>query len=444
MLIQFRKATAFWHKFGTHELIKRIRAEFALRAKQADAHGKPSVLAQTAVAFMQPRSIPMSVAQICAKRFEALTPLPTYLAAPSPRKRISIVTDSIGSGSLFGGVGTALIFATLLANKLGADLRIITRTERPQADNVDQLLTVYGLVLQGEIEFKFLPPHDQKQSVDFLESEAFITTSWWTTAATLASVPASSITYLLQEDERLFYPHGDDRLRCDLVLRNRHIRYVINTRLLFDHFAAEGFSNIAEHGSWFEPSFPAQVFYPRSAPKERKHKFFFYARPNNLRNLFYLGLEVIDTAIATQVLNPSDWEIILVGKDIPDVIFEGGHVPTKYENMSWSDYAKLAGTIDLGLSLMYTPHPSYPPLDMVASGAVMVTNQFANKQDLGHYCANLLCVEAERDALVDAIRKGVDLAMNRSTRESNFRNHGLRTDWSQSFTDILERWPRSA
>jgi hypothetical protein len=377
--------------------------------------------------------------QLCTTRFEALTPVPTHLAGASPHKRVSIITDSIGTGSLFGGVGTALIFATLFANECGAKLRVITRTERASAGNVDHLLSVYGLELQGEIEFKFLPAYSQKQSIDFSGTEMFITTSWWTTAAMLASVPAASIIYLLQEDERMFYPFGDDRLRCEGILRNQELRFLVNTRLLFDHFVSEGFANIRERALWFEPSFPANVFHPRHAEGGSKHKFLFYARPNNLRNLFYLGIEVIDAAIAQQILNPDEWEIILVGKDIPDIVFEGGIVPQKHENMNWSEYAELTGTIDLGLSLMYTPHPSYPPLDLVASGAVVVTNQYANKLDLSRYSANLLCVEPSRDALLAAIREGAALATNRLARERNFQNNRLGTDWHRSFAEIVKR-----
>ncbi len=439
----YRKAFAFWRRYGTKELIRRIRAEFALRAQQAHEQGRPSVLAQTAASFLPTGPVAKTAAQVSSTRFEALTPLPTYLAPVSLHKRVNIITDSIGSGSLFGGVGTALIFATLLANKLGADLRIITRTERPQAENVDHILSVYGLALQGEIQFKFLPPYEHKQSIDFSESEIFITTSWWTTSATLASVPASSIIYLLQEDERMFYPFGDDRLRCEAILHNRDIRFVINTQLLFDHFLSEGFTSIRDQGSWFEPSFPTQVFHPRTAQNKAKYKFFFYARPNNLRNLFYLGIEVIDAAIARHVLDPDEWEIILVGKDIPDIVFEGGHTPTKHENMSWSEYADLAGTIDLGLSLMYTPHPSYPPLDLVASGAIVVTNRFGNKQNLSRYSENLLCVEADRESLLDAMQRGVALAKDKLARENNLRGNGLGTDWRQSFAEIIERLSRN-
>lgn len=377
--------------------------------------------------------------QIYQTHFQALTPLRTYFLPETQTRRVNIVTDSISSGSLFGGVGTALIFAALLANKLNAQLRIITRTERAKPENIDHILSLYGIKLEHDIQFKFAAFYDQKYELDMVNSDLFITTSWWTTAATLPSVPNDKIIYLLQEDERMFYPFGDERLRCEMIMRNRDIRFLINTNLLFDHLFNDGFENIADQGTWFEPAFPTQVFHPGTKDRNAKHKFFFYARPNNSRNLFYLGIEVIEQAIVQQVLDLEHWEIFLVGKDIPTVSFSGGYEPIKCENFSWSEYARLVGTIDLGLSLMYTPHPSYPPLDLVASGAVVVTNRFANKRDLSGYSANLICADLNRDALVDALRQAVTIALDTSVREQNYSNNGLLTDWQLSFANVIQK-----
>ena len=46
------------------------------------------------------------------------------------------------------------------------------------------------------------------------DDEIVMTTSWWTTRATLGStLPREQVLYLLQEDERMFYPAGDEQLR---------------------------------------------------------------------------------------------------------------------------------------------------------------------------------------------------------------------------------------
>ena len=60
------------------------------------------------------------------KRFGALEPLRTY-EAPHHGLRVTIVTDSISSGSLYGGVATAIILGALLARRLDAGLRLVTR-----------------------------------------------------------------------------------------------------------------------------------------------------------------------------------------------------------------------------------------------------------------------------------------------------------------------------
>lgn len=424
------KISCYWRTHGTNKLLRVVFRKLAhkfLRPSDPLLESMPEI------------NKDIIAGQITQTRFQSITPLHTYFLLAAHTRRVNIVTDSINSSSLFGGVGTALIFAALLANKLNAQLRIITRTERANPENVNHILSLYGIKLENEVQFKFAAFYDQKYELDIFKDDLFITTSWWTTAATLPSVPNANIIYLLQEDERMFYPFGDDRLRCEQILRNSDIRFLINTKLLFDHLVHDGFDNIAAQGMWFEPAFPTQVFHPSTMKSLGKRKFFFYARPNNLRNLFYLGIEVIEQAIALQVLDLEHWEIFLVGKDIPSLTFSGGYAPIKCENLSWSEYAELVGTIDLGLSLMYTPHPSYPPLDLVASGAVVVTNRFSNKRDLSCYSANLICADLDRDSIVEALRQAVPIAKDSHVREKNYLNNGLEKDWQHVFEAIIKK-----
>ncbi len=424
------KVFCYWRNHGTRALRHLIVRKLVSRIQKQEIREQVRYLEKPGMG---------ALTDLLNTRFESLTPLRTYHLPSAKTPRVNLITDSIGSGSLFGGVGTALIFAALLANRLGAPLRIVTRTKRAQPSNLDHVLSLYGIQLAHEVQFKFAAFYDRKYELDMIEGDVFITTSWWTTAATLPSVPHRAIIYLLQEDERMFYPFSDDRMKCEAILRNRHIRYLVNTRLMFDHLVQDGLDNMVARGRWFEPAFPSQVFYPRARAAGGKRRFFFYARPNNLRNLFYLGIEVIEQAILQQVLDLQHWDIILVGKDIPAVTLGNGYTPTKCENLSWSDYAELIGTVDLGLSLMYTPHPSYPPLDLAASGAVVVTNQFANKQVLTGYSKNIICAALERDALVEGLRQGVALALNTPLREQHYRDNGIIQDWQQAFSGIIEQ-----
>jgi hypothetical protein len=438
-----RRFVAFWKKQGTAAAVRLVRA------KMGDAIAGRPVLKKSPVDkfSVDTDRYPMGASEVVRARFLALRPLDTYLIPKPSIPRISLVTDSIGSGSLFGGVGTALLLAAQLANRWNAALRIVTRTESPSPPNAAQILGAYGIQLKHEIQLAFCPSTvngTDRQSIpgsaglDIHPGETFITTSWWTTAATLPSVPTGSIIYLLQEDERMFYPFGDDRVQCERILNNQNIRFVINTKLLYDHLVASGLDHLKRNGSWFEPAFPKSLFHERKREPGGKKRFFFYARPNNLRNLFHVGIDIIDKAVSERILDLEQWDILLVGKHIPNVTFGDGYLPQRCEGLDWEAYADLVGTVDLGLCLMYTPHPSYPPLDLAASGAVVVTNKFDNKQDLSNYSRNIICAELNTTASLDALRAGVALAEDKETRARNFAANGLSTDWAESFEPILQ------
>jgi hypothetical protein len=275
--------------------------------------------------------------------------------------------------------------------------------------------------------------------METVDGEIFITTSWWTTHSLLKGVHPSQIVYLLQEDERMFYPHGDERLRCELLLSRADIRYVVNTRLLLDHLIADGLHHLRESAVSFEPAFPAEMYYRRGRPAAGSRKqFFFYARPNHPRNLFLLGLQVVDQAFKRGVLAADEWELLLVGKDVPRIDF-GADVRTRYvEGLNWAAYAELCGGVDLALSLMYTPHPSYPPLDLAASGAVVVTNRYGVKQTLESFSRNILCADLDVESLLEALREGAALASS-PQRDANARAAGLSRDWARSFEPVLQR-----
>lgn len=415
-------------RFGWRATFQRLLREAASRIDVPEA----------AAADPQFDPVVPTVAQWMAARFPTLVPLRVYKLPAHERRRVTVVTDSISRGSLFGGVGTALIFGTLLANRRGADLRIVTRTEPPAPASLDQVLQVYGLALEGESQFRYAPPTDEQQEIDLLDDELVVTTSWWTTVAAMQGVPARQLVYLLQEDERMFYPYDDYRVRCERLLRDESIRVVVNTQLLLDHLVGEGFEHLRRHAVSFEPAFPSSVFRPRPKPPGARRRFVFYARPNHARNLFFLGLEAIDAAVLRGVLDPARWEIVFVGRSIPDVALGGRHQPRKLENLDWQDYAELMGSADLGLCLMYSPHPSYPPLDMTASGAVVVSNRHGVKQNFDHLSRNLILCEPEVEALVAGLERGAALAENEPLRQAQYEATTLSRSWEQSLQAVVD------
>ena len=166
---------------------------------------------------------------------------------------------------------------------------------------------------------------------------------------------------------------------------------------------------------------------------------FFYARPINARNLYWRGLEALSAAIEQGILRADEWNFHFAGKGAPDMRLPGGVSPILLENLSWDDYTKTIRTMDLGLSLMYTPHTSYPPLDLAASGAVVVTNRFPPKTSLDQLCANILCVDPDVKSLVAGLAEGVRLAKDAPRRRANYDAATLARDWATSAAPAVDR-----
>lgn len=320
-----------------------------------------------------------TVAALLARRNPDLRALRTIPGPDVPR--INLVTDSVGADSLFGGVATAILLASLWADRTGRRLRIVTRHSAPDAAGLDGLFRTVGFRPERQPELAYVPttPGDYLETGD---EDLFLTTSWWTTTAVLKAVPADRVVYILQEDERCFYPIGTQSHGATEVMNHPGLRVVVNTEQLRQHLIATGVPNLAETGVSFEPSFAAFLRPERVLGVGRQRHLFFYARPHNPRNLFDTGVAAIDAAIEEGHLPRERWRVHFVGRGVPAIDFSDGSRPVVHDDLGWSEYHELLGRMDVGLSLMASPHPSYPPMDLAASGSVVVTNRWPGKRSL--------------------------------------------------------------
>ncbi len=360
--------------------------------------------------------------------------------SPVPQRRLSLVTDSISVDSLAAGGATGLVMAALLAKRLQCSLRIITRTKAPSPSSFAEVLRVNGIAWDQDVDFVFANVEVDHHCVNFTHDDLFITTSWWITKSVLRSVERSRIIYLVQEDERLLYPEGDEKLRCQDLLSETGVSMVVNSQLLHCHLVQDGFSNMNDCAKWFEPSFlnnSARTLAATTQPGQKRH-FMFYACPHRQRYLFGLGLEAIEEAILQGLLLEEQWDITFAGYDLQPLHLVNKVKPKLLKGLGWSRYVETIKNVDLGLSLMSAPHPGYPPLNLAAAGAVVVSNTFGIKRGLENYSNNIICVEPTVQSLVEALRTGERLATDRITRQRNLSGDGLLRDWQLSFSEVLD------
>jgi hypothetical protein len=77
--------------------------------------------------------------------------------------------------------------------------------------------------------------------------------------------------------------------------------------------------------------------------------------------------------------------------------------------LSLEAYAELLWETAVGVSLMSSPHPSYPPLEMAHFGVLTITNRYANK-DLSSSHDNIISLD---DIRAETIAKALALACRR-------------------------------
>ncbi len=103
---------------------------------------------------------------------------------------------------------------------------------------------------------------------------------------------------------------------------------------------------------------------------------------------------------------------------------------------SQDDYREVLRSHDLGLSLMYTPHPSLVPIEMASAGMLVVTNTYANKtQDrLRAISQNIIAVEPTIEGVMLGLRQAAATIEDYDKRVRGSRVQWS-SDWDTTFSD---------
>jgi hypothetical protein len=170
-------------------------------------------------------------------------------------------------------------------------------------------------------------------------------------------------------------------------------------------------------------------------------RLLFYARPepHAARNMFEMGVLALTRAVELGVLH-GDWELHGIGTLDSGRRLElaDGVVLELLPRSEQGEYARVLGEHDVGLSLMYTPHPSLVPIEMASAGMLTVTNSFENKtpEALAAISANLITAEPTVDAIAAALAEATAGSGDFERRARGSAVNWSR-DWNQSFGDEL-------
>lgn len=413
---------SFRRRFGCRATLVRVAQE--LRGRPAAPAPSPARTTETAAGT---RWAPIARADT-----QLSAPIRFYLTPRRNRRRLTVVGERFDLRHPCEAACTALVLATAAANRLGADLRVVTRLGVVQPGQLEELLLLNDVALQGESIFQCAPVQGPDPELDRFDDEVFLVTSWHSAVATLAMVPPRQVVYLVQADERLLHPRSELRARCEAVLMRQDLRFVVHTRQLLDHLVEQGLPHMRTCAVSFEPAFPARAFQPQPRAAGGKRSFIFHAAPTTERDLFRLGLATIEKALAQGVLDPRRWELLFVGRDMPEVVLASGQRPRHLHDLDTSRYLQLLGQTDLGLSLCPPGLPSRMALDLAASGAAVVVNGAAGLPQ--PRAPGLIACPADVDALLQGLRGALGL-VDQGPRPTQ---PALATDWAHTLHGSLD------
>ena len=350
--------------------------------------------------------------------------LASYVHAPSDcvRPRINLLIPSINPVHTFGGVATALkIFNELDELYYNThDFRIIVTSAYVTIDARDNFQK-YELntpsVLDNEIRYEVVTNCKRhKNPLSIRKNDVFIATAWWTAIRGFEAIDtqkllfksSQKLIYLIQDFEPGFYGWSSEWALAENTLRRGEDTVAIINSSQLVGFLGEEYNFYKSY--YFDYSKNPKIKF--NTLEKREKILVFYGRPGTARNLFEI---IIDGMSLWQKSNPMlarDWKIISVGEpydpdDLPMV--QNLSVLGK---LTLEEYSKLLNTASIGISLMLSPHPSYPPLEMAQAGLITITNACFGK-NLAALSENMLSLDlVSEDTIADAISAAIARANN--------------------------------
>jgi hypothetical protein len=254
--------------------------------------------------------------------------------------------------------------------------------------------------------------------------------------------------YFIQEFGPIFHEHDSLNFFANAAYVLPHIA-VFNSSILRDYFD-NGRIGVFSSGNtrlhtYFEHALanvtPNLNSITSRGGRGGRKGLLWYARPERHagRNLFEVCVLALSAAMKDGIID-STWDLVGIGSLGHEYEIEigGGQTLVVRSRVAQDEYEPMLQSFDVGLSLMWAPHPSVIPFEMAKAGVVAVTNTFGSRTHkvLSGFGHNIVSC----DPSIVGIVAGICEASRRSC-DYNARVLGaalkLPTDWDAVFTDAF-------
>jgi hypothetical protein len=372
---------------------------------------------------------------------------PMNLRAVGGREpRLNVLIPGLVMRAMSGGPNTAFNLTYRLARE-GVPIRYIsTDVEMDRDTDVlwDHFSKVSGIARRLP-NVELISAHDRSVPTEIGDTDVFFGTAWWTVQMIKRALPqmrTKQFIYMIQDYEPGLYPWST---RYALATETYSMDFygIVNSRTLFDFLFSQKVGRFADPAFMqkcltFDPALDRRLFFPELPVNNGKQRLLFYARPGAPRNLYELGIMALRKAVERGVFGSDGWELLFIGENLPPVHLGNNVAIRQAPWTNYEGYAKLLRSSTVGLSLMLSPHPSYPPLEMGVCGMLPVTTTFSVKSAdvLRQYCRNIIAVQPQLEAVVEGLMEAFIRSNDIESRRLNAAS-SLPSTWDEVFEPMI-------
>lgn len=346
-----------------------------------------------------------------------------FARSNSSQRRLNFLVPTMKPEKIYGGVTTAVATFRNLLDVLDGEIavRILVTSDDVDDASVKEIASRISRVVtkagpdadpeKGAIIVDLAT--ERSRPVPLRANDVFFATAWWTADLGFRALDrqreifgrSNKIVYLIQDFEPGFYSWSNHYALAEATyFRPNDTLAIINSEELYD-FMQDRYQFNSTYCIPF-------ALHPRISgllqPTPKEKIILCYGRPSTPRNCFQMVVEGLRRWQAMEPSEAESWLVIFAGEPFSPDLLKDLRNAENVGKLPIDDYANLLNRAAVGVSLMVSPHPSYPPLEMASAGANVVTNAHENK-DLTKRSANFhsvrgLNAEALSRAISEAVR----------------------------------------
>lgn len=309
----------------------------------------------------------------------------------APGSRINLLIPSIKEEHIYGGASTALKFFEELAG-FYENVRLVVTSIVPDSRDLTAFkgyeVASAGNCPEAPRQIVALP-EGRDHCLSVCSGDLFVATIWYTAYAAQRLIvrqsqhfkqPAQPMVYFIQDYEPGFYPFSSQYLLARSTYEyNGPTVAIFNSDLLRQYFHSWNHRFDREYSFQLRMNEKLRSMRFHYAATKKRKQILVYGRPSVPRNAFGLIVEALRLWRDRYHL-ASDWKVLSVGETHRAVDLGGGMKMRSSGKLSLESYARVLSESSVGLSLMVSPHPSYPPLEMAHYGVLVLTNNYGEKK----------------------------------------------------------------